>query len=137
MDILAIVTEAQAKNLNLTEKQIPFLKTENTAMAAKANMAVKESMLTEKAYKDAITKYNAAIKIWEAQGRVTQRPRMPETYVSEPQMVFLCREDLPRFSLSHRAPSSFPLFLYHTHPRSKVTPSDFEEDSEGSAGSSR
>lgn len=131
MGVLAL--EADAKKL--TENQISFVKTEMMPMPAKANMAVKESMLTEKAYNDAITKYQAAKKIWVAEGRVTREPRAPETYASEPWLVFLCREDLPRFSRDQPAPSTFPMFLYYTYPQPKLTPSDFEK--EGSAGSSR
>lgn len=83
-----------------------------------AEMAEKESQLTEKAYAVAQKKSSTA-----------------NTYASESQMILLCRKDLPFFDKHHRAPFSFPVALYHKHPRVKLTPSDFDGD--GSAGSCR
>lgn len=104
-------TQARAKELK--EAKTPFMMAQTPA-----EMAEKESQLTEKAYA-------AAQKTF----------RMANTYASEPQMILLCRKDLPLFDRHHGAPISFPVALYHKHPRVKLAPSDFDGD--GSASSSR
>lgn len=115
----------------LTKKRIPFV-----LVDAPADMAAKESQLTENAYAAARAKYAAEIKNWDAARQ--KKPRMANTYVSEPQMILLCRKNLPRFSSTCRAPFFHPdpeVALYHEHPRVKLEPSDFHD--EGSAASSR